>query len=61
MRRKGMLRGTVDTALNAIPFVGAAKMAVETLRGRDLLDDRAVRPVRPGVRLDREGGPRLPA
>jgi hypothetical protein len=40
IRRKGVVRGTVDTGLNAIPFVGAAKTAVELLRGRDLIADR---------------------
>ena len=40
MRRKGMIGGAFDTALNAIPFVGAAKNAVEIARGRDFFPDR---------------------
>jgi hypothetical protein len=40
VRRKGLIRGTADSALNAVPFVGGAKLLVETLRGRDLLRDR---------------------
>lgn len=48
MRRKGLVRGTADTALNAMPVVGALKLAVESLRGRDLLKDRA--PNRQGSR-----------
>jgi hypothetical protein len=43
MRRKGVARGAVDTALNATPFVGAAKTVVELVRGRDLIPDRAPR------------------
>jgi hypothetical protein len=41
IRRKGWLGGTIDTALNATPYVGAAKNAVEWARGRDLIRDRA--------------------
>jgi hypothetical protein len=44
IRRKGWLGGSVDTALNAMPFVGGAKNAYEWARGRDLIRDR-VRPV----------------
>jgi len=40
MRRKGMVRGAVDTVLDLIPFVGGAKNAVEIARGRDLIADR---------------------
>jgi hypothetical protein len=40
IRRKGALRGTIDTVLDVIPFVGGAKNAVEIARGRDLLRDR---------------------
>ena len=40
MRRKGVVRGSVDTGLNAIPFVGALKAVVETIRGRDFFPDR---------------------
>lgn len=41
LRRKGVISGAFDTALNAIPFVGAAKNAVEIARGRDFFPDRA--------------------
>ena len=40
MKRKGFFRGAVDTGLNAIPFVGATKNAIEFARGRDFLADR---------------------
>jgi hypothetical protein len=40
MRRKGFFGGLVDTGLNAIPFVGAAKNAAEIVRGRDFIRDR---------------------
>ena len=29
-----------DTGLNALPFVGAAKNAIEVVRGRDFFPDR---------------------
>jgi hypothetical protein len=41
MRRKGFFGGIVDTGLNAIPFVGAAKNAAEIVRGRDFIADRS--------------------
>ena len=41
LRRKGVISGAFDTALNAVPFVGAAKNAVEIARGRDFFPDRA--------------------
>jgi hypothetical protein len=40
IRRKGLVHGTLDTALTAIPVVGALKYAVEAVRGRDLFPDR---------------------
>jgi hypothetical protein len=40
IRRKGFLGGTVDTALDMIPFVGGAKNLVEAGRGRDFIRDR---------------------
>lgn len=40
MRRKGFFRGALDTGLNATPFLGAAKNAVELIRGRDFIPDR---------------------
>ena len=42
MRRKGVLRGALDTGLNAMPFVGAAKNTVEVVRGRDFFPDRTM-------------------
>ena len=45
MKRKGFLRGGVDTALNATPFLGAIKNVAEAVRGRDFIADRPV--VRP--------------
>ena len=41
VRRKGVVGGTVDTALNAIPVVGAVKSVAEIVRGRDFIRDRA--------------------
>ena len=48
MRRKGFFGGMMDTGLNALPFVGAAKNTVELVRGRDFFPDREIvgRPVR---------------
>ena len=40
MRRKGVISGALDSALNAVPFFGAAKNAVEVVRGRDFFPDR---------------------
>ena len=42
MKRKGFFRGFMDTGLNAIPFVGAAKNTVELVRGRDFFPDREI-------------------
>jgi hypothetical protein len=39
VRRKGLLGGTADTALNAIPIVGAVKNLIEWKRG-DFIRDR---------------------
>jgi hypothetical protein len=41
IRRKGVVRGTVDSALNAVPFVGGLKNVAEAVRGRDFIADRA--------------------
>ena len=43
MRRKGMFRGALHTALDFIPFVGGMKNAAEAVRGRDLIADRTYR------------------
>lgn len=40
MRRKGVISGVLDSILNAVPFVGAAKNTVEVVRGRDFFPDR---------------------
>jgi hypothetical protein len=40
MRRKGVIGGILDTGLNATPFVGPMKNAVEVARGRDFFPDR---------------------
>jgi hypothetical protein len=40
MRRKGAVRGVLDTALDFIPFVGGVKNAAEVVRGRDFIRDR---------------------
>ena len=40
IRRKGVISGTIDTGLNAIPFVGATKNVIELARGRDFFPDR---------------------
>ena len=42
MKRKGFFGGVMDTGLNAIPFVGAAKNTVELVRGRDFVPDREI-------------------
>ena len=40
MRRKGVISGVLDTGLNAVPFVGAAKNVFEVARGRDIFPDK---------------------
>lgn len=40
VRRKGVVSGTIDTGLNAMPLVGAVKNAAEIIRGRDFFPDR---------------------
>jgi len=46
IRRKGLIGGTLDTALNAVPFLGGAKTAAEAVRGRDFIRDRHAGPDR---------------
>ena len=43
VRRKGLVGGSLDTGLNAMPIVGAVKNALEVMRGRDFFPDRAAR------------------
>ena len=50
IRRKGVVRGTVHTGLDAIPFVGGAKTLAELVRGRDFLPDKVRSPQPPGQR-----------
>ena len=40
IRRKGVVSGSLDTGLNAVPFVGLFKNAIEVMRGRDFFPDR---------------------
>lgn len=40
VRRKGVVSGSLDTGLNAVPFVGALKNIAEVVRGRDFFPDR---------------------
>ena len=42
MRRKGVVGGALDTALDATPGVGALKNACEAIRGRDFIKDKTV-------------------
>jgi hypothetical protein len=48
MRRKGVIRGAANIALDATPVVGAAKNLIEAFRG-DFIPDRPPR-VRPSRR-----------
>jgi hypothetical protein len=42
IRRKGFIGGSVNTVLDAIPFVGGAKNIAEVYRGRDFIRDKRV-------------------
>ena len=42
IRRKGLFRGALDTALDVTPGVGAVKNAFEAMRGRDFIKDKRV-------------------
>lgn len=42
IRRKGVIGGALDTALDVMPGVGAVKNAVEAIRGRDFIKDKRV-------------------
>jgi hypothetical protein len=37
IRQKGLIRGSVDSALNAMPVIGGLKATAEFLRGRDFI------------------------
>jgi hypothetical protein len=49
VRRKGLVGGSLDTGINAVPFVGALKNGVEILRGRDFFPDRSTAASRPAA------------
>lgn len=40
IRNKGVMGGTLHTALDFIPFVGGIKNVAELVRGRDFFPDR---------------------
>jgi hypothetical protein len=40
IRQKGLFKGSLHSALDAIPYVGGAKNLAEAVRGRDFLPDR---------------------
>ena len=40
IRRKGAVRGAVDTLLDFTPIVGGVKNTAEVIRGRDFIRDR---------------------
>jgi hypothetical protein len=42
IRRKGLVGGALDTALDATPGIGAAKNVFEAMRGRDFIKDKRV-------------------
>jgi hypothetical protein len=44
IRRKGLVGGVIHSALDAIPFLGAAKNLIEAGRGRDFIRDRPPAP-----------------
>jgi hypothetical protein len=52
VRRKGVVSGTLDTGLNAMPLVGALKNGIEILRGRDFFPDRYPGAARAASRSD---------
>jgi hypothetical protein len=51
IRRKGFVGGSLDTALDVIPFVGGAKNLAEVVRGRDFISDR---PTTPRISAERQ-------
>lgn len=42
IKRKGLFRGSLDTALDFTPGVGTLKNVAEVARGRDFIRDRTV-------------------
>jgi hypothetical protein len=55
IRRKGFFGGTLDTALDFIPFVGGAKNFAEATRGRDFIRDKRANPAQ--IRRDMPSNP----
>lgn len=43
MKRKGVFAGAIDSAIDAVPFIGGAKSLAEAVRGRDFIPDRPAR------------------
>ena len=43
VRRKGFLRGVLDTALDAVPVLGPTKNLIEFHRGRDFIREGPAR------------------
>jgi len=39
IRAKGVIAGSLDAALDAVPYLGSAKNLAEAARGRDFLPD----------------------
>lgn len=40
IRQKGVVNGVINSAIDAIPFVGLAKNGIEIVRGKDFLPDK---------------------
>jgi hypothetical protein len=40
IRQKGVVNGVINSAIDAIPFVGLAKNGIEIVRGKDFLADK---------------------
>ena len=40
IRQKGVVNGVINSAVDAIPFVGLAKNGIEIVRGKDFLADK---------------------
>jgi hypothetical protein len=61
IRRKGVVGGTIDSALDAIPVVGTLKGLAETVRGRDFVRERAPRQSAVTNQTRLPGNERIPA
>ena len=40
IKNKGIAKGLVNSGIDAIPFVGLAKNAIELVRGKDFIEDK---------------------